>query len=131
MTEMEAKLSFGLMLTRLVDELQDVAMSLGRVLADTALALWDVKVHKGKGVEKKIEVHATLLTAAVMLRRAREKAARNKKQKTEHEEKAKELALAAAGKHSADMKQKHHMAVWMSIVPQNMTLNEFAKSIMK
>ena len=97
------------------------------VLADTALALWDVKVHKGKGVEKKIEVHATLLTAAVMLRRAREKAARNKKQKTEHEEKAKELALAATGKHSADMKQRHHMAVWMSKVPQNMTLNEFAK----
>ena len=80
---MEATLSFGLMLTKTVDELQAVAMSLGRVLADTALALWDIKVHKGKGAEKKIEVHASLITAAVLLKRAREKAARNKKQKIE------------------------------------------------
>ena len=62
-------------------------MSLGRILADTAWALWYIKVHKGKGAEKKIEVHATLITAVVLLKRAREKAARNKKQKIEHEEK--------------------------------------------
>ena len=62
-----------------MDELHAVAMSLGRVLADTALALWDIKVHKGKGAEKKIEVHSTFITAAVLLKRAREKAARNKK----------------------------------------------------
>ena len=49
---MEATLSFGLMLTKTVDELQAVAMSLGKILADTALALWDIKVHKGKVAEK-------------------------------------------------------------------------------
>ena len=48
----------------------------------------------------------------MLLKRAREKAARNKKQKIEHEEKVKELKQVASGKHSAATKQRHHMAVW-------------------
>ena len=72
-------------------------------------------------------MHATLITAAVLLKSAREKAARNKKQKIEHEEKAKELAQVASGKHSAAMKQRHHLAVWWGKVPEEMTLNDFAK----
>ena len=38
----EATLGFGLMITKKVEELQAVAMSLGRVFAATALALWDI-----------------------------------------------------------------------------------------
>ena len=63
----------------------------------------------------------------MLLKRAREKAARNKKQKIEHEEKAKELAQVTSGKHTAAMKQRHHMAVWWGKVPEEMTLNDFAK----
>ena len=74
-------------------------------------------MHKGKGAEKKIEGHASLITAAVLLKRAREKAARNKKQKIEHEKKAKELAHVASGKHSTAMKQRHHLAMWWGEVP--------------
>ena len=39
-----------------------------------------------------------------------EKTARNKKQKLEHEEKAKELEQMASSKHSAAMKQRHNLA---------------------
>ena len=84
-------------------------------------------MHKGKGAEKKIEVHVSLITAAVLLKRAREKAARNKKQNIDHEEKAKELEQVAFGKHIAAMKQRHHLAVWWGKVPQEMILNVFAK----
>ena len=45
-----------------------------------------------------------VMTAAVQLKRAKEKDARNKK-KTEREEQAKELAKVSAVKHNEDMKQ--------------------------
>jgi hypothetical protein len=124
--DMEATLGFGLMITKKVEELQAVAMSLGRVFAATALALWDIKVHEGKNAVLKVAQHAKVMTAAAQLKRAKEKETRNKKQKSEREEQAKELARVAAGKHSEDMKQRHKLAVWFGKVPKNMTLNEFA-----
>ena len=51
-----------------------------RVFALTALALWDIKVHEGKNAVLKVAQHAKVMTAAVQLKRAREKEARNKKQ---------------------------------------------------
>ena len=124
--DMEEQLQFGLMLTKQVEELQAVAMSLGRMFAATALTLWDIKVHAGKGAPQKVEEHTKLLTAAVMLKRLREKAVRAKKQKTEHEEQAKVLVRVAAGKHSETMKLRHKIAVWWGKTPNEMTLNEFA-----
>ena len=46
-------------------------MSLGRVFAATALALWDIKVHEGKNAVLKVAQHAKVMTAAVQLRRPR------------------------------------------------------------
>ena len=89
MKDMVKILGFGLMVTKKVEELQAVAMSLGRVFAATALALWDIKVHEGKNAVLKVAKHAKVMTAAVQLKRAKEKEARNKKQKSEHEEQAK------------------------------------------
>ena len=43
--DMEATVGFGLIITRKVEDLQAVAMSLGCVFAATAPALWDIKVH--------------------------------------------------------------------------------------
>ena len=114
------------MVTKKVEELQAVAMSLGRVFAATALALWDIKVHEGKNAVLKVAHHAQVMTTAVQLKRAKGKEARNKKQKCEREEQAKELSRVAAGKHCEAMKQRQKLAVWFGKVPKNMTLNEFA-----
>ena len=92
----------------------------------TALALWDITVHEGKNAVLKVAQHAKVMTAAVQLKRAKEKETRNKKQKSEREEQAKELARVAAGKHSEDMKQRYRLAWYFDKVPKNMTLNEFA-----
>ena len=73
MRDMEATLGFGLMVTKKVEELQAVAMSLGRVFAATALALWDTKVHEGKNAVLKVAQHAKVMTAAVQLKKAKEK----------------------------------------------------------
>ena len=78
--DMEELLGFGLMLTKKVEELQAVAMILGRIFAATALALWNIKVHEGKNAVLKVTQHAKVMTAAVQLKRAKEKEARNKKQ---------------------------------------------------
>ena len=51
--DMEEILGFDLMVTKKVEELQAVAMSLGRVFAATALALWDIKVYEGKTLYSK------------------------------------------------------------------------------
>ena len=77
-----------------------------------------IKVHEGKNAVLKVAQHAKVMTAAVQLKRAKEKEARNKKQKSEREEQAKELARVAVGKHSEDMKQRHRLALYFDKVPK-------------
>ena len=42
-----------------MDELQAAAMSLGRIMSQTALEIWSLKVHGSKDLEKKVADFAT------------------------------------------------------------------------
>ena len=53
--DMEVRLQLRVMTKEEVEELQAVAMSLGRIMAETALEQWSLKVHGTKGTEKKVE----------------------------------------------------------------------------
>jgi hypothetical protein len=79
--DLESELQLGVMSKDEVEELQAVAMSLGRIMAQTALEQWSLKVHGIKNVEKKVAEFATKVSAQKLLKRAREKKKREEKKK--------------------------------------------------
>ena len=70
MEDLEETLQFGVMSKKEVDELQAVAMSLGRIMASATLLQWELKVHGTKMVDKKVEDFATKVSAMKLLERA-------------------------------------------------------------
>ena len=77
--DLENELQLGVMSKDEVEELQAVAMSLGRIMAQMALEQWGLKVHGTKNVEKKVAEFATRFSAKTLLKRAREKKREEKK----------------------------------------------------
>ena len=64
---MEVHLQLGVMTKEEVEELQAAAMSLGRIMAETALEQWSLKAHGTKGLEKKVEEFAKKVSAQKLL----------------------------------------------------------------
>ena len=60
---MEVHLQLGVMTKEEVKELQAAAMSLGRIMAETALEQWSLKAHGTKGMEKKVAEFAKKVSA--------------------------------------------------------------------
>jgi hypothetical protein len=121
--DLESELRLGVMSKDEVDELQAAAMSLGRIMSQTALEIWSLKVHGPKDLEKKVADFATKVSAHKLLKRAREKKKREEKKK---EEKKEALAnLKGEGRVSADMKLAYHMAKWVDKGDGNLSQTEF------
>ncbi len=81
-------------------------MSLGRIMTQTTMEIWRLKVHGSKDSEKKVADFATKVSANKFLERAREK--------KKHEEKKETLAnLKGGGRVSVDMKMAYHMGRWV------------------
>ena len=69
-----------------VESLQATALSIGRVLADATLELWETKIRKGKRTEIGIEKYTKKLAAAALHRRAKDKRKRTEASKHAHGE---------------------------------------------
>ena len=67
-----------------IEHLQATALSIGRVLADATLELWETKIRKGKRTEIGINKYTKKLAAAALIRRAKEKRKRDDTKKTAH-----------------------------------------------
>ena len=67
MEDLEETLQFGVMSKKEVDELQAVAMNLGRIMASATLLQWELKVHDTKTVGKTVEEFATKVSAMKLL----------------------------------------------------------------
>ena len=123
MEDLEKELQLGVMSKDEVEELQAVAMSLGRIMAQTTLEQWGLKVHGIKNVEKKVAEFATKVSAQKLLKRAREK---KKREEKKQEEKKEALAnLKGEGRVAADMKMAYHMAKWVDKDDGHLSQNEF------
>ena len=80
---MEVHLKLWVMIKEEVEELQAAAMSLDRIMAQTALEQWNLKAHGTKGMEKKVEEFAKKVSAQKLLKRANEKKKREEKKVAE------------------------------------------------
>ena len=123
MEELEETLQFGVMSKKEVDELQAVAMSLGRILASATLMQWELKVHGTKTVDKKVEDFATKVSAMKLLERANYKRRRNEKKKLA--DKVATDNLAGKGRTSEQAKLAYHIAKWVDGVDGNLSQAEF------
>ena len=121
--DLENELQLGVMSKDEVEELQAVAMSLGHIMAQTALEQWGLKVHGTKNAEKKVAEFATRVSAQNLLKRSREKKKREEKKKVEKKD---ALAnLMGEGRVAADMKMAYHMAKWVDKDNGHLSQNEF------
>ena len=108
---MGVHLQLGVMTKDKLEELQAGAMSLGRIMAETALEQWSLKAHGTKGMEKKVKEFSKRVSAQRLLKRANEK---NKREEKKMAEKKEALAnLKGKGKVSEDMKLAFHIAKWV------------------
>ena len=121
--DMEVHLQLGVMTKEEVEELQAAAMSLGRIMAETALEQWSLKAHGTKGMEKKVEEFAKKVSAQKLLKRANEKKKREEKKVAEKKE---ALAnLNGKGRVSEDMKLAFHIAKWVDKGDGDLSQAEF------
>ena len=98
-------------------------MSLGRIMTQTTLEIWRLKVHGSKDSEKKVADFATKVSANKFLKRAREKKKREEKKKEEKKEAL--VNLKGEGRVSADMKLAYHMVKWVEKGDGNLSQTEF------
>ena len=120
---MEVHLQLGVMTKEEVEELQAAAMSLGRIMAETALEQWSLKAHGTKDMEKKVEEFAKKVSAQKLLKRANEKKKREEKKVAEKKE---ALAnLNGKGRVSEDMKLAFHIAKWVDKGDGDLSQAEF------
>ena len=119
MKDLEETLQFGVMSKKEVDELQAVAMSLGRIMASATLLQWELKVHGTKTVDKKVEEFATKVSAMKLLERTNYKRRRNEKKKLA--DKVAMDNLGGKGRTSEQAKLAYHMAKWVDGVDGNLS----------
>ena len=98
-------------------------MSLGRIMAETALAQWSLKAHGIKGVEKKVEKFAKKVSAQKLFKRANEK--KNREEKKVAEKKKALANLKGKGRVSEDMKLAFHIAKWVDKGDGDLSQAEF------
>ena len=122
---LDLKLSLGVMDKSKVEHLQATALSIGRILADATLELWETKIRKGKRTEIGIDKYTKKLAAAALLRRAKDKRKRAEASKHAHGTVMKKNTYAYA-KPSETIKQAFRLATWFNRIPANLTLNEYA-----
>ena len=123
---LDLKLALGVMDKFKVENLQATALSIGRVLADATLELWETKIRKGKRTEIGIEKYTKKLAAAALLRRDKAKRKRMEASKHTHGEIVMKKNTHAHAKPSETVKQAFKLATWFSRLPANLTLNEYA-----
>ena len=109
-----------------VESLQATALSIGRVLAEATLELWETKIRKGKRTEIGIEKYTKKLAAVALLRRAKDKRKRTEASKQAHGEMNMKKNTHTHAKPSETIKQAFKLATWLSRIPANLTLNEYA-----
>ena len=124
---LDLKLALGVMDKSKVEHLQATALSIGRVLADATLELWETKIRKGKRTETGIDKFTKKLAAAALLRRTKEKRKRDDTNKAAHVEQAtkKHTHTHTHLKPSETVKLAFKLATWFNKIPANLTLNEY------
>ena len=122
---LDARLGLGRMDIAKVESLQATAMSIGRVLADATLELWETKIKKGKRTEKGIDKYRRKLAAAALLRRAKDKKRRDDRTRAEHSNKATKRKRSEQGRSSEEIKLAFRLATWHGRLAPNLTLNEY------
>ena len=123
---LEAELKFGVMEKTRVEKLQAVALSIGRVLADATLELWETKIRKGKRTEIGIDTYTKKLAAAALLRRAKDKKRRASASKDMHRKPGQKKSTQEPEAPSETVKLAFRLATWFGRIPANLTLNEYA-----
>jgi hypothetical protein len=108
-----------------VNSLQATALSIGRVLADATLELWETKIRKGKRTEKGIDKYRRKLAAAALLRRAKDKKRRSEKNKAEQQKKSTKRKSVDQGRTSEEIKLAFRLATWHGRLRPNLSLNEY------
>ena len=122
---LDTKLSLGVMDKSKIEHLQATALSIGRVLADATLELWETKIRKGKRTEIGINKYTRKLAAAALLRRTKEKRKRDDTNKAAHAEHAPKKHTHTHAKPSETVKLAFKLSTWFNKIPANLTLNEY------
>ena len=121
MEGLEETLQFGVMRKKEVDELQAVAMSLGRIMASATLLQWELKVHGTKTLDKKVEEFATKVSAMKLLERANYKRRRNEKKKLA--DKVAMDNLGGKGRTSEQAKLAYHIFLYKKFIKVTVNLS--------
>ena len=122
---LDLKLALGVMDKSKIESLQATALSIGRVLADATLELWETKIRKGTRTEIGIEKYTRKLAAAALLRRAKDRRKRNETSKAAHVEQAMKKHTHSHAHPNETIKQAFRLATWLNKLPANLTLNEY------
>jgi hypothetical protein len=124
---LDGYLGLGCMPIAKVEHLQGIAMSIGKVLAEATLELWETKTRKGKRTEIGIEKFRRKLAAAALLKRAREKKRRCDRIKADHQKMAEKRKRPDQGRQKEEIKLAFRLATWHGRLEPNMTLNEYTE----
>ena len=122
---LEERLGLGRMSLDKVEGLRAIALSIGRILADATLELWETKIREGKRTEEGMKKYTRKLAAAALLSRAKSKKKNDEAKRAGHEKVAANHKLLKQGTTNERVKMAFRLATWFGKLPANCTLAEY------
>ena len=122
---LEERLGLGRMSLDKVEGLRAIALSIGRILADATLELWETKIREGKRTEEGMKKYTRKLAAAALLSRAKSKKKNDEAKRAGHEKVAANHKLLKQGTTNESVKMAFRLATWFGKLPANCTLAEY------
>ena len=114
-----------------VEGLPAIALSIGRILADATLELWETKIREGKRTEEGMKKYTRKLAAAALLSRAKSKKKNDEAKKTAHENKLAENKLPKQGTTNGNIKLAFKLATWFGRLPAKLYFSRIHCTICK